>query len=639
MPVHAEWIESNGAGSLAMSTVCGRNDRRYHGLLVAALDPPVSRHVIVAKVDETVESAKISFPLSTNRYVNTIHPDGYRRIVKASRSPFPTVVFSDGGIEIERSIILLRKRRAVALRYRLLSGSRAVVTARPLLAMRQDHGLMRANGSFCHGTEVMDEGVSVRPIEGMPAVHFSISGPSDILPGHGWYYDFEYSIERDRGLDCVEDLWNPLGIRFELIEGRELWLVAGVDPVRAADVPRLAAAEAARRRDLCIFNDPAANALATAADSFVMERAGASTIFAGHPWFVDWGRDTMISLPGICIYTERIEETRSILQTFIHHAQDGMLPNRFSDHGGAVELNTVDATLWMFEVGRLLYERGGEWRKIAIDDLYPTLKLAFASHERGAHHGIRLDEAGFIRAGEPGVALTWMDARVDGVPVTPRHGRAVEIQALWCNALRTLSVLAGHRHDRKTATRAQEHLQRISDNFEEFFWMEKAGYYSDVVSDSGVPSESLRPGQLFVMLLAPELVSDARAVRALEAVRTSLVVPLGLRTLEPGVPAYRGIYEGGPASRDRAYHQGTAWPWLLGPFARAWAAFFDRQSALRLLQPLLHKAVDPFPGSLPEIVDGDAPWRLRGCPSQAWSVAETLHALIKIKNLKPVSRA
>src|SRR5262245_32580061 len=603
----AEWLETNGAGSYASSTVCGRNDRRYHGLLVAALRPPVARHVLLSKIDEEIEADGERAELGTNAYAGAVHPDGYRRIVEAARDPFPRVVFAVGAARVERTVAMLRGERTVAIRYRLLAGARARVTARPFIAFRQDHSLTHENAALGAHVESAPGRATVRPYGDLPKLHFLHAGAA-LSDGHGWYRSFDYSIERARGLDHVEDLHNPLALAFDLAPGANGWIAASLDRVSLAGVPGDVEREAARRRGLAAFGDPAADALAVAADQFLVERDRATSVVAGYPWFVDWGRDTMIALPGLALATGRADVARRVLGAFARAARGGMLPNRFADDGGDPEFNTVDATLFFFDAAGRLFDLGGDSERFVLDELYPTLVDAMATHERGGPYGIRVDGEGFVRAGESGHALTWMDARVDGIAVTPRIGRPVEIQALWWNAMTRLAAFARRRNDASVAGRAAAHASRLADRFESAFWADALPGLADVRLDDGRLDVSLRPNQVIALDVAPRLIAPDRAKQLLEKAREALVTPAGLRTLAPTDPAYCRRYAGGPIERDRAYHQGTVWPWLIGPFARAWhRAFGDAAQAHAFLEPLLRGVAAPFPGTVAEVADAEAP--------------------------------
>jgi predicted glycogen debranching enzyme len=357
--------------------------------------------------------------------------------------------------------------------------------------------------------------------------------------------------------------------------------------------------------------------LRRAANQFIVRRGEQSTVIAGYHWFSDWGRDTMIALTGLTLATGRPELAQSILREFAAHVDRGMLPNRFPDAGEAPEYNTVDATLWFFEAARALIAHigGVEWVR---EHLYPVLADIIAWHERGTRYGIRVDDDGLLSAGEPGVQLTWMDAKVGDWVVTPRRGKPVEIQALWYNALRFMQELApdGGAHYQALADRARN-------SFLPLFWNEAAGCLYDV-ADGGKRDGSIRPNQIFALSLTHKLVPADKARRILEVVEQHLLTPYGLRTLSPTDPQYRGRYEGDPRSRDSAYHQGTVWPWLIGPFVTAWKAVHGSSAPERWTAELRRYMLDEGVGQIPEVFDGDAPHRPGGCIAQAWSVAEVL---------------
>lgn len=631
-----EWLETNGAGSYAASTVCGRNDRRYHGLLVAALRPPAARHAMLSKVEEEIESDDGRFAISTNNYTGVVHPRGYESIESCARDPFHRTVWKINNLRIEKTIAMPRGERSVAIRYRLIEGGGAKLILRPLVAFRQDHWMMRKNDDVRRGFINNGNAVAIRPYDNLPEMYFSSSAPMDVREGPGWYFNFEYVWESKRGFDAIEDLYNPFVMTADLPAGGEFWLCASLDRREFGDLILQIDAERRRRESLRNFGDAAADGLAVAGDSFIVKRAGGTTLFAGYPWFVDWGRDAMISIPGICIATGRRAEARNCIQTFLEHSRNGMLPNCLPDADGAVEYNSMDASLWLFDCCGELYRCGGENAAFVLDAIYPKLKIIMDNYQKGTDFGIRADADGFLRGGEPGVALTWMDARVAGVPVTPRHGRPIEIQALWYHANRIFKTLALARGESRAAADAAERMRKLESNFDRTFWLERFNYYSDCVDDAGTRDESLRPNQIFIMSLAPELAARDHGALALAEVRDALVTPAGVRTLAPDDKYYKKNYSGDPAARDGAYHQGTVWPWLLGPFARAWAARHGRTEALAFLEPILQNVIvkNIIPKPIYEVASGDSPHAPDGCFAQAWNVGELLRAVVELRNLK-----
>jgi predicted glycogen debranching enzyme len=466
-----------------------------------------------------------------------------------------------------------------------------------------------------------------------------------------WYGNFEYDRERERGLDFQEDLFQPFTLTLNLAAGERAAVLASTEPRTAASAEGLRRAETARRKALGavlveVPGWPAGacpTSLARAADQFLVEVPGwqakacptrRSTIMAGYHWFTDWGRDTMISLAGLTLATGRPETARAILLSFASVTGRGMLPNRFADAGGAPEYNTVDATLWYFEAIRAYAARTGDLGLVR-DHLYEVLAGMISWHERGTRYGIRVDGDGLLQAGEPGTQLTWMDAKAGDRVVTPRRGKPVEIQALWYNALRVMEDLAGRLGREVQRAHYASLAERAMSAFAEQFWNGAEGCLFDVV-DGGRADASIRPNQIFAVSLFHRMLPRERAASVVETVRRHLLTPYGLRSLAPSDPQYRGRYEGDPLSRDGAYHQGTVWPWLLGPFIEAYLRVNEsseeaRRQAAEWLSPLLEYLDGEGTGQLPEVFDGDAPHRAGGAIAQAWSVAE----LLRIREMIP----
>lgn len=633
--ISIEWFESNGAGSYAASTGCGRNDRRYHGLLVAALEPPVSRYLLLSKMEETLDAGSGPVELSTNQYPGVVHPRGFVNIKEIARDPFPRTVWSAGGGFLTKTVMMPRGERTVVICYEWKGAARAKLALRPLVAFRKDHHILQKDDLLRGGWRAAGGAVAIRPRAELPELYFTFSAPPfETGEGHGWYQHFEYAWEKKRGFDFQEDLFNPVFFNFELCSGEKLYICASIDRREFGDVITKIDQERARRESLRIFDDPIADELATRADAFLVERDGAATIFAGYPWFADWGRDTMIALPGIACATGRHDEARQCLRNFLMHSRAGIIPNRFLDEGSGLEYNNVDASLWMFEVARLLYEVDNINKSFVLEEMYPILRSTVETFQGGGPFGIHAGADGWIYCGVPGVALTWMDARVNGVPVTPRHGAPVEIQALWHHANRVLAQLARARRESVLADICTARMLKLEENFERAFWCESGNYYYDCIRPDGRPDAALRPNQIFVMLMAPELVSDGHARAALQTVRETLLTPCGLRTLAASDPNHKYYYSGGPSERDAAYHQGTVWPWLLGPFARAWAAYYDSATALQFLEPVLLDITRQPPRPIYEIADSAPPHAPDGCFAQAWNIGELLRAHLQLRGLR-----
>jgi len=621
-----EWLETNGLGGFASSTVTGANTRRYHGLLIAATEPPAVRHLLLSKMEETLIAGDRRFDLSCNLYPGTVHPDGYRRLVQFRLDPFPVSTFEAGGTTIEKRVFMLQGENGVVVEY---TGSAACrLEVRPLIAFRGYHDLTQANRAL-DGSYIASGGlVSIQPYATLPRLFLAHNAKTLEKEGH-WYLNLEYPVERERGLDFHEDLYCPFVLGFDLAPGEPAVVIASTVRHNVLEAASMKSAETAQRL-------PSADPLPAAASRFIVRRGEHRTVIAGYPWFTDWGRDTMISLPGLTLATGRLDVARDVLLAFAACLDRGMLPNRFPDAAGtgkqALEYNTADATLWFFEAIRcyLAASRDSEFVRV---QLYDKLKDIVAWHLRGTRFGIRADTDGLLNAGDRSTSLTccltWMDARVGGKPVTPRNGKPVEIQALWYNALRFVAQLADDFADREAQVFHQNLAAKAGESFNRIFWDERSGYLCDVIDADGVRDLSLRPNQTIALSLGYCAIPDDRARKILAVVEKHLLTPFGLRTLSPFDPRYAGIYRGSPAERDSAYHQGTVWPWLLGPFIAASKRFNGegaRDRVPEMLEPLRAFALSRGVGQLPEIFDGDAPHEPRGCFAQAWSVAEILRA-------------
>ncbi|HTA41774.1 MAG TPA: amylo-alpha-1,6-glucosidase [Bryobacteraceae bacterium] len=601
-----EWLETNSLGGFASATVTGANTRRYHGLLMAATDPPAVRYLLLSKMEETLIAGGQRFELSTNLYSGAVHPDGYRFLAGFRLDPFPIFTFEAGGVTVEKRVFMVAAENTVVIEY-ACSAPGCRLEVRPLVAFRGYHDLTQANRILNGTVDESDRMASIQPYAQLPRLWLAHNARTLTKEGY-WYFNFEYPIERERGLEAHEDLYCPFVLRFDVELQAPAVVVASTVRHSANESAAMKAAEIARRTSA---DDP----LRAAAEQFIVRRGELHSVIAGYPWFTDWGRDTMIALPGLTLATSRFDVGRDILLAFAGLIDQGMLPNSFT--GGVVEYGTADATLWFFEAIRQYIEYLGDVEFIRAQ-LYEKLKDIIAWHVRGTRHGIRVDVDGLLLAGDPSTSLTWMDARAGGLPVTPRNGKPVEIQALWYNALRFVARLAGDFGDDAARTLHEELAAKVEHSLDFAFWNERAGYYADVV-DQGVQDLSLRPNQMIALSLGYCAVPADHAAKIMEAVKQHLLTPFGLRTLSPFDPRYSGRYEGSIAERDSAYHQGTVWPWLLGPYITAL-----RRSAPEMIQPLRDFLVTRGTGQLPEIFDGDAPHEPRGCFAQAWSVAEIL---------------
>ena len=618
-----EWLETNGLGGFASSTVPGLNTRRYHGLLTAATEPPVGRVLLLSKLEETVVMGGRRYELSSNRYPGTIFPEGYRYLREFRLDPFPVWVFEVEGVKIEKRVFMVHGENTTVVEYEC-SGA-AELELRPLVAFRDYHATTHRNDAIDGHFEAHGGMAVMRPYIGLPALYLAHRGA--VEAGAGWYFNFEFDRERERGLDFVEDLFNPLLLRFAAAAGSVTPVIASTVPHVAGEAEGMRKKELQRRAAIVMGTNGTTQRLTAAADVFLVKRGELETVIAGYPWFGDWGRDTMIALPGLTLVTRRYEESRRILLAFAESMDQGMVPNRFPDRGEAPEYNSVDATLWLFEAARAFGEHTGD-HEFVRERLYGKLKEAVEWHVRGTRYGIHVDRDGLLASGEEGEQLTWMDAKVGDRVVTPRRGKPVEIQALWYNALRALEEMAERFGEGDVANDLGALAARARVSFAAQFWNGAAGCLYDVV-DGDRRDGSIRPTQIFTISLRHRVLgNDGLARRVLDVVERELLTPAGLRTLSPADAAYCGRYEGGVASRDGAYHQGTVWPWLMGPFVTAYRKVKGDDARVdEWLRAFATQMEAACLGQLPEIADGDAPHAPRGCVAQAWSVGELLRVL------------
>jgi predicted glycogen debranching enzyme len=471
----------------------------------------------------------------------------------------------------------------------------------------------------------------VQPYEGLPALHFAHNA-DEILPTGDWYINFEYKMELARGLEYQEDLFNPFVTVFN---GRTARFVISTDARSVAEAEEMEAAEVERRkciRQAAPADDPLVVELTAAANQFLVKRDSADTVIAGYHWFSDWGRDTMIALPGLTLVTGRYDVARSILSIYSRYVDQGMLPNRFPDSGEPPEYNTVDAALWFFEATRAYLQYSGDARFVS-ETLYPVLASIIDWYVRGTRFGIAVDRDGLVNCGDPGTQLTWMDAKVGDHIVTPRNGKPVEVQALWYNALCMMESLAGKLGDNSGREQYGRMAQQARASFRQSFWNKEAECLFDVIGGDWKDS-SMRPNQIFAVSLPYSMLTADQSAGVVTAVERELLTPLGLRTLSKSDPRYRPRYEGSVFERDSAYHQGTVWPWLMGPFLTAYIRVHERSDesrnrAARWLDAFTGHLRDAGVGQISELADGDAPHHPRGCIAQAWSVGGILRAAVE----------
>ncbi len=628
-----EWLETDGLGGFASGTISTRRTRRYHAWLLAAATPPTGRMVLVNGGDVRIETNQETVSLSSQQYAPDVFvPASPPPIISFDAAPWPRWIFRlPGGEAVQQEILSVHGRPLTIVRWSLTesSGSQPVrLTVRPFFSGRDYHALHRENPEFNFTPESDGQRLVWSPYAGVGPIH--VWSNSDYVHEPVWYRNFLYAEERRRGLDCIEDLAAPGTFHWDLQAG-QAWLLLSSEPFSGDEASEIAAPQYAIR---CIAEERTrrgrfASPQHCAADAYIVRRGRGRTIVAGYPWFTDWGRDTFIALRGLCFSTGRFDVAEDILLGWSGHVSEGMLPNRFPDAGLEPEYNSVDASLWYVNAVADFLRRAPQAGHCVTAEvryrLVTAVEQILRGYSQGTRYRIRRDVDGLIAAGEPGVQLTWMDAKVGDWVVTPRIGKPVEIQALWLNAVFAF---------RELSPDYETWFREGSESFPGRFWNPEKQCLFDVVDaghEAGRVDASIRADQIFAAGGLPRGLLPAQQARAVvDCVERELLTPWGLRTLSPSDAAYHGHYAGDVVSRDAAYHQGTVWPWLLGAFVEAWLRVrdglpVDRQQARnRFLAPMEQHLQAAGWGHLAEVADGDPPHTPGGCPFQAWSLGEFL---------------
>jgi predicted glycogen debranching enzyme len=640
-----EWLVTNGIGGYASGTVAGSQTRRYHGLLIAALQPPVGRTHLVSAIDEIVHYAGTDYSLATHRWASgAVDPQGFLLVEDFHlEGTKPVWSYALADALIEKRIWMRQAENTTYIQYTLVRGSSAVdLDLKALVNYRDFHSLTHA-GDWRMAINLAEHGIQVQAYDG--AVPFYLKSSSAACePRHEWHVGCYFAEETARGLDDREDRLFGALFRTKLQVGENVTIVATTEADASLQGEITAAEHASHEMKLFTAWQEKHEALAAeapswlwqlilAADQFIVKRSlpeepDGRSIIAGYHWFGDWGRDTMIAMPGLTLATGRAEVAKQILLAFSRYVDGGMLPNNFPDAGGQPEYNTVDAALWYFESIRQYFESAQDLG--TLQRLFPVLAGMIDAHVEGTRYNIHVDPVdGLLFAGVPGVQLTWMDAKIGDWVVTPRTGKPVEVNALWINALETMAQFA--RLLEKPGEGYEILAAKATKGFQKF-WNAERGCCYDVIDVPGIGNDgSLRPNQILTVSLLGSLLTPEQQSSVVDVCARHLLTSHGLRSLAPGEPGYTGHYGGGPRDRDAAYHQGTVWGWLLGPFALAhFRVHKNREAALRFLEPLGRQIYASGLGTLSEIFDGDAPFTPRGCIAQAWTVAEVLRAWQKL---------
>lgn len=627
-----EWLETNGLGGWAGASVTGALTRRYHGLLVAAVEPPARRMALVSKLDETIVSGGHRYELGTNVFQQeAIYPAGYACLSQFTKDLLPEWQYELPGITLAKTIAMVQGENTTVVLYHVLQAAQPfTLELQPFLSVRDYHALVHENNAVNRDASFANGVFYIKAYEGTPGIHIRIPG-SRYEAHPDWYRNFYYLKEKARGLDFEEDLFSHGHFSIEAKHNDIIGVVISTDEPGQKDAQQLYAAEKSRKQRLREGQpgDELSQQLLLAADQFVVQKSGdLKTVIAGYHWFTDWTRDTMIALQGLCLCTKRFADAARILEAFSRHVSEGMLPNRFMDNGQAPEYNTVDGTLWFFIAVYKYWLATGD-KVFVLQKMLPVLKDIIDWHRKGTRYHIHEDEDGLLYAGEPGVQLTWMDAKVGDRVITPRTGKAVEVQALWYNALRIYAVLLALNEKADAAQAVEERAKGVKKQFRRQFVNKAGGWLYDVI-DGANKDASLRPNQLLAISLPYPLIKGKHAEAVFGAVKKKLYTPVGLRSLSPDDPAYRGECEGDVWSRDNAYHQGTVWSWLLGPYVDAVMRVKGaggKPGAKKIIKAFRYHLEEACIGDVSEIFDGNAPHLPGGCVAQAWGVAEMIRVI------------
>lgn len=629
--INYEWIETNGLGGYASSTIVGINTRRYHGLLVAATNPPAGRKVLLSKLDEIIEIDETRYELGCNQYPGTIHPHGFQYLKKFEKEMFPRFEYQVPGIIVRKTVVAVHGENTTLLLYEIIKSSKAFhLYLQPLIAARDFHSLAKANDKIRTEANFREDILTLAAYDGISNIYLKLPG-AEFISQPQWYYNFEYDMERHRGLDYQEDLFSYGFFKLSVQADSAVAVIISDRDPQGKDAIKLFESEKRRRRELLKKlpqRDHITETLALAADQFVVRRAESNrTIIAGYHWFADWGRDAMIALPGLSLATRRFQDARNIIQTYADYIDKGMLPNRFPDEGEVPEYNTVDAALWFYIAIYKYFIYTGDFNFIR-KKLLTSLREIIEWYIKGTRYHIHMDKDGLLSAGLAGVQLTWMDAKIGEWVVTPRLGKAVEINALWYNVLMIFADILNRTGEKQQSESYFQLAKKVKKSFNQLFWDINLGYLYDYI-DGNYKDTSLRPNQIFGLSLPFTLLSVEKAKKILKIIEKKLYKPIGLRSLSPDDPNYRPTYGGDQYSRDSAYHQGTVWSWLLGPYITAVVRYggkTGKKKAKKVIQNILPHLSEAGIGTVSEIFDAEAPYAPRGTIAQAWSVAELFRA-------------
>lgn len=629
-----EWIVTNGIGGYASGSLSGANTRRYHGLLVASFQPPTDRQVIVSKTEEVIQWNEVSIPISSNQYHDVIFPEGYKLITSFDRDPLPKWFFSYGSLSLSKTVFMVHGSNTTIIEYKNNSDQNFKLQILPLIVYRDYHQLRRESRDFNFSINEDKGKLKILSQQGLdPFFIFFENG--NFSQNEDWFRNFEYEKEKERGLDFVEDAKAIGHISFNLSKGQTVRIILSTD-----EYPVDYSQDARRNEVLRLqllnpkFDTEFLNDLIVSADQFLVWRLSSKsyTIIAGYHWFTDWGRDTMIAMRGLVIATGKQHLAESIIQTFLHYLDEGLIPNRFPDHGEDPEYNTIDATLWLFVA---LYEYYQKFEDLSfIRSVFPSLTSIIESHYAGTKFNIHVTKESLLSGGEKNLQLTWMDAKVDNHVVTPRQGCPVEINALWYNAL-NIYVAFGELIGEPVSF-YKEKITHTATSFRKYFFNSK-GFLNDVVVPGSLINDDIRPNQVYAISLPFSPLTEEESKSVLNTIEAHLYTDLGLRSLSPAHAEFKPMYSGDQWSRDHAYHQGTIWTYLWGEYAIAYLKVhqYSAESKKMIIEKSKmlkhHFYNEDGIWAVSEIFDGENPGAGKGCIQQAWSIGMTIKALIEAK--------
>jgi predicted glycogen debranching enzyme len=628
-----EWLITNGCGAYASGTASDCNTRKYHGLFVSPLEGKEGRYALLSKMEATITIQGNTFHLSTNDYPGAYHPTGHKYLREFHYENFPRAIYRIGDIVLEKTVYMEEGESSVIISYKVLEAEKSfTLTCHPMMAYRHFHTLSKENMDLQIKTFDIKGRWKIEPYSGLPPFYFDASTGCKYFPAPDWFFRLNYLQEKERGQDYEEDLFCPGFFEKRLKQGDKMVIRAGLEePLK--NLPTVL-----KKLETETIPDKKTNLdlLKDKGESFIVrnDKGNAISIIAGFPWFGEWGRDTMISLAGLTVYRDRIDDAVSILKHYVSFINSGLLPNQLGIEKANATYNSIDASLWFFKAMSDTYSKCDDKEQFKKDFL-PAMESIFSAYVNGKVPYTALLKNGFISVGNAMTQLTWMDARSDGIPVTPRYGCAVELNALWYHALSFYNKTLGCEFEGELSP-LKSHLQSVEQNFEELFWCEDCGHLFDTV---GMESKdgSMRPNQLFALSLTDKLISADKARLALQNIERELLTPLGMRTLSPKNNAFKGYYVGPENERAKAYHQGTVWPWLIGAFVEANLRYNHKDKEVKSkMKEILHNLCEQTKhthglGFISEIYDGASPHQPKGCPAQAWSTAEVIRASALLK--------